>query len=158
MKTFLLTTTMILASAAAVTAAPVEYVKVCDSATYGGDGFFYLPGTDTCVNPDTGETKRITADGVVTGTTALADRIEELEQRFKDAHEGVAVGMAIPIAQIAPQHNFAFAMNWGGFDGSNALGAGGAIRLNENFTFTGGVGVGLEQGVVGGRAGFNLSW
>ena len=27
-------------------AAPVEYVKVCDA--YGA-GFFYIPGTDTCI-------------------------------------------------------------------------------------------------------------
>jgi hypothetical protein len=29
-----------------VKAAPVEYVKICSAY---GDGFFYIPGTDTCL-------------------------------------------------------------------------------------------------------------
>lgn len=132
-----------------------ENVIVCDKF---GTGFFYIPGTETCVHADTGRTLEEGPNGVIVGQTELAQRVEALEQRFKDAHEGVAVSMAIPLAHIEPQHNFAVAVNWGGFDGSNALGGGGAIRLNENFTFTGGIGVGLEQGVVGGRAGVNLSW
>lgn len=41
-------------------AAPVEYVRVCDS--YGA-GFFYIPGTDTCFNPATGESRTETAGG-----------------------------------------------------------------------------------------------
>jgi len=42
-------------------ATPVEYVKVC--SFYGAE-FFYLPGTDTCFNPTTGETRQATEGGV----------------------------------------------------------------------------------------------
>ena len=41
-------------------AAPVEYVRVCDAY---GVGFFYIPGTDTCVNSWTGETRTETEEG-----------------------------------------------------------------------------------------------
>ncbi|TIT04817.1 MAG: hypothetical protein E5W86_30950, partial [Mesorhizobium sp.] len=49
-------------------AAPVEYVRVC--SLYGAR-YYYSPGTDTCINADTGETRRVTEDGVVVGKTAL---------------------------------------------------------------------------------------
>jgi hypothetical protein len=41
--------------------AAVEYVKVCDQF---GAGFFYLPGTETCFNPNTGDTRVSTEGGV----------------------------------------------------------------------------------------------
>jgi len=41
--------------------AAVEYVKVCDP--YGAS-FFYIPGTETCFNPRTGDTRVATAGGV----------------------------------------------------------------------------------------------
>lgn len=43
-----------------VHAAPVEYVKVCDQ--YGA-GFFYIPGTETCMNPVTGDAREETEGG-----------------------------------------------------------------------------------------------
>lgn len=41
--------------------AAVEYVKVC--SLYGA-GYYYIPGTDTCLNVRTGETKRATEAGL----------------------------------------------------------------------------------------------
>ena len=41
--------------------AAVEYVKVC---SLFGAGFYYVPGTDTCLNPMTGETRQATEGGV----------------------------------------------------------------------------------------------
>ena len=43
-------------SATSTYAEPVEYVKICEE--YGAS-FMYLPGTDTCYNPTTGETRQI---------------------------------------------------------------------------------------------------
>jgi hypothetical protein len=40
---------------------PIEYVKVCDSF---GAGFMYVPGTDTCQNATTGDTRVATENGV----------------------------------------------------------------------------------------------
>jgi hypothetical protein len=36
-------------------AGPVEYVRVCDAY---GTGYFYIPGTETCVHANTGQTRR----------------------------------------------------------------------------------------------------
>ncbi|HEX2832627.1 MAG TPA: porin [Thermoanaerobaculia bacterium] len=50
-----------LSAGAAASAAPVEYVRVCSQF---GSGFFYLPGTETCFNPRTGDTRVDTEGGV----------------------------------------------------------------------------------------------
>ena len=42
------------------TATPVEYVRVC--SLYGA-GFHYVPGTDTCINETTGDTRQQTEGG-----------------------------------------------------------------------------------------------
>jgi hypothetical protein len=42
-------------------AAPVEYVRVCSQF---GSSFFYIPGTETCFNPRTGDTRVATEAGV----------------------------------------------------------------------------------------------
>ena len=41
-------------------AVPVEYVKICSSY---GVGYYYIPGTDICYNPTTGETRQQTDGG-----------------------------------------------------------------------------------------------
>jgi hypothetical protein len=131
-----------------VQASPVEYVKICTS--YGAM-WFYIPGTDTCVNANTGQTKKNTENGVVNGVT-------QTEQDALDAQEGAAIGMALPGTIVDPGKHFGVSAHFGTFEGKNALGVGGAFRLNDNVTFDGGVGVGLSYHTVGGRAGFNVSW
>lgn len=51
----------VLTAAVAVFAAPVEYVRVCSDY---GSGYSYIPGTDTCLNAFTGETRLQTEGGV----------------------------------------------------------------------------------------------
>jgi hypothetical protein len=46
---------------ATANAQPVEYVKIC---SLYGSGFFYLPGTDTCVNFTTNDAREETEGGV----------------------------------------------------------------------------------------------
>lgn len=46
---------------AVANAEPVEYVKIC---SLYGPGFFYLPGTDTCVNFTTNDAREETEGGV----------------------------------------------------------------------------------------------
>ena len=135
-------------------AKPVEYVKICDVL---GAGWVYIPGiTNTCMNLDTGVTENTTTLAV--GQTALAKRVQELEDRFNTAFEGSAIGMAMPTPVIERDQNFALAGNWAQFDGANALAVAGAVRVNNNLSFSGGVGLGLAQGNVGTKVGFNLSW
>src|SRR6476620_6367605 len=47
---------------APATAQAVEYVKIC---SLFGAGFYYLPGTDICHNPVTGDARVLTEGGVL---------------------------------------------------------------------------------------------
>jgi hypothetical protein len=133
---------------AGASAQPVEYVRVCDIY---GVGWYYIPGTETCVHPDTGETRRQSELGTVYGQTALAAGLAK-------GLEGVAVTLSIPQASIAPGDRFAVSGAWGNFEGNNAFGFAGAINAGNGLTINGGVGVGLGQGSVGSSLGFNYSW
>jgi hypothetical protein len=68
------------------------------------------------------------------------------------------VSLAIPTAHIEPTHNFAIAGSVGATEDALAIGLGAAVRASDHLTFNGGIAVGTESGVVGGRAGFNVSW
>jgi hypothetical protein len=58
--------------------APVEYVKIC--SLYGAQ-FFYVPGTDQCLNALTGDLREQTEEGTVRGESPMALRIRWLEDR-----------------------------------------------------------------------------
>ena len=107
--------------------AAVDYVKIC---SINGAGYFYDPGTDTCIKADDGTR----------------------------AKEGVAVNMAMPGTIVDAGKTFGASVHMGTFDGDNAIGVGGAFRAGGSLTFDAGVGVGLSQHTVGGRAGLNVSW
>ena len=129
-------------------AQPMEYVRVCDAF---GTGWFYIPGTETCYNPNTGQTKKDTENGVVTGESQMLEQV-------KDANEGVAVSLALPTATVDAGKTFGAAMNFGTFNGESAVGFGGAIEATDGLTFNGAIGIGLNRGTTGGRAGVNYSW
>lgn len=129
-------------------AEPVEYVRVCDAF---GTGFFYIPGTETCVNPDTGETRKDSENGVIYGQTEVAKEAQE-------ATEGVAIGIAMSNATVDAGKTFGAAANIGTYGGEVALGLSAAIKATEGLTFNGAVGVGLGGGNVAGRGGVNFSW
>jgi len=139
---------VVAASSLPAQAAPVEYVRVCSAF---GTGYFYIPGTDTCVNVNTGETRRNTVDGVVTGVT-------QQQQQIQRNTEGVAMSFALPKATVDPGKSFGAALNIGTFDGAVAVGIGGAFRAGEGVTFNGAIGYGLGEGTLGGNAGVNVSW
>lgn len=136
-------------------AGPVEYVRVCDAF---GEGYQYIPGTETCVRVATGETRRDSEFGTVVGKTELAKRVDQAFEAIEDANEGAAVMSSLPVPFIEKGHSFALAGNFAQFESNGAFGLGGAFRVNENLTFNGGVAVGASQSNVGGRVGFNLSW
>ena len=56
--------------------AAVEYVKVC--SLYGA-GWFYIPGTDTCINTNSGETRVQTELGTKVDQSELAGRVSATE-------------------------------------------------------------------------------
>jgi hypothetical protein len=67
--------------------AAVQYVKVC--SLYGA-GFFYIPGTDTCLNPNNGEVRTQTAYGTLRGVSTLAGRVGALEGNVSDLSNQIA--------------------------------------------------------------------
>lgn len=126
-------------------AVPVEYVRVC---SLFGSGYAYAPGTDTCVNVLTGETRRVTEDGVVSGTVDF----------LKDASEGTALGLALEGAVIDPGKTHGIAANIGTFNGETAFGIGAAMQVGSGVSLSGAYGIGLHRGTSGGRVGINYSW
>jgi hypothetical protein len=107
-------------------AGPVEYVKIC--SIYGA-GFFYIPGTDTCTN----------ARQIVDNQFAIA----RLNTRS-------ATGTAMAASLVAPWlptgTNYAISNHWAGFDGQNAVGFSGLVRLSGNFVLSAGIAAGLDRG------------
>ncbi|HLQ88790.1 MAG TPA: porin [Xanthobacteraceae bacterium] len=114
---------------AATTATPsnaVEYVKIC--SLYGA-GFFYIPGTDTCTS----------AYQIVTNQFGIAR-----------ANTRAATGTAMAASLVAPWlptgTNYAISNHWAAFDGQNAFGYSGLMRLSGNFVFSAGFAAGLDRG------------
>ena len=104
----------------------VQYVKVC--SLYGAD-FFYIPGTDTCTN----------ASQIVTNQYAIA-RLNTLS----------ATGTAMAASLVAPWlptgTNYAISNHWAAFDGQNAAGFSGLMRISGNLVLSAGFAVGLDHG------------
>jgi hypothetical protein len=107
-------------------AQPVQYVRVC--SLYGA-GFFYIPGTDTCVN---------------------ARQIVDSQFAIARANTRAATGTAMAASLVSPflpnGTNFAVSTHWAGFDGQHAIGFSGLMRLSGNLVFSAGFAAGLDRG------------
>ena len=116
----------VMATVAPSQAQPVEYVKIC--SLYGA-GFFYIPGTDTCTN----------ANQIVSNEFSIA-RLNSLS----------ATGTAMAASLVAPWlptgTNYAISTHWAGFNGENAVGTSGLMRISGNFIFSAGFAAGLDRG------------
>lgn len=139
-------------------AAPVEYVRVCSN--YGAN-WYYSPGTETCINANTQETRRETEFGTVVGETAFAASVDE---RIEAAFEAGAIANALADPDLVAGEHFGLKVNWGGVEGANAFGVTGAMVFTEglfeggNGRLTGSGGIAFSGGTVGGRAGLQLTW
>ena len=114
---------------AGITATPSHAqldVKIC--SLYGA-GFFYIPGTDTCTN---------------------AQQIVDNQFGIARATTYAATGTAMAASLVAPYlptgTNFAVSGHWAAFDGQNAAGVSGLMRLSGNFVFSAGFAAGLDRG------------
>ncbi|MCA0045783.1 porin [Mesorhizobium sp. B283B1A] len=142
-------------------AQPVEYVKVC---TLYGARYYYSPGTDTCINADTGVTLKQTADGVVPSKTALAQSVEDIDNRVARAFENSSIAAALTSPDLVAGEHFGVRINWGNAGMSNAMGLTGAAVLGEGLfaggsgRLTGTAGVAFAGRSVGGNAGLQLTW
>ncbi|WP_292475374.1 hypothetical protein [Mesorhizobium sp.] len=121
--------------------------------------YYYSPGTDTCINANTGETCRLTEDGVVVGKTALASKVDDIDGRVQRAFEGASVASALTSPDLVQGEHFGVRVNWGNAGQSNAMGVTGAAVLGEGFfpggkgRLAGAAGVAFSGKAVGGNAG-----
>jgi hypothetical protein len=71
-----------------LSAQSVEYVRIC--SLYGA-GFYYIPGSDVCLMPTTGQTRQINGDGsTVIGQSQLAYRVTNLEHKLAQLEQKLA--------------------------------------------------------------------
>lgn len=165
MKTILLrwagwlVTVLLLSGAAnAQQVEPVDYVRICDAF---GTGFFYAPGTDTCISSFEiiRNTSRIgDIEELLDGPNGVFERLRVLEDSIAETQEGVAIGISMSPPALPDGKSTAVGMNWGTFNGENAMGLSGITEIDDTFAVSGAVGVGVSEGAVGGRIGFQASW
>jgi YadA-like membrane anchor domain len=84
--------------------------------------------------------------------------LAEAFKRIDKTNEGVAVAIALGGIALPQGKSFAIAANMGFWDNKQAFAAQTAIRLNETWTFNGGIGVSTNGGNVGGRVGIMAAW
>jgi TolA-binding protein len=77
----------VLASAGSAVAQPVEYVRVCDA--YGSQ-WAYIPGTETCLNMNTGETRVQTESGTRQAESELSSRVSGTEGGLQETNTELA--------------------------------------------------------------------
>ena len=89
----------------------------------------------------------------------LESRLDRNDRRTDDALEGVALSLAMAGTFLPqPGESVRLSGNWGNFEGSNAVAFSGAMALGTQTFLTAGLGVGLEEDTVGGRAGVSYGW
>jgi hypothetical protein len=86
-------------------------------------------------------------------------RINDLDGRTTKALNGVSMAFAMAgTPWLLPTERFAVTMDWGTFQGTNAVALNGAFRLSTNVQANGGLAYGANGGGVGGRAGVRVGW
>ena len=74
------------------------------------------------------------------------------------ANEGVALALALESPAVPADGKFALSMGAGFWEGKSAASVAMSYRIAPNATISGGLGVGLNSGKVGGRVGFQVAW
>lgn len=92
------------------------------------------------------------------GQQGLQQQVYDLQRSVRRSYEGTAVALATQGAILPEGKQFAISAHWGGFRQQNAFGGNVQARVSQNIVLDGGVGVGLNYGGVGARAGATYSW
>ena len=96
----------------------------------------------------------------------LQSQIDHLGKRDNQLTEGLAAVVAFAQPTILPGQRFAMRAGWGGYDDANAIGLSAVGVLAQNVlrpgfgtvALDGGVGFGMSEGEVVGRAGLSFGW
>lgn len=104
-------------------------------------------------------------DALAGELAGVADQIAGLDERADEIEMGVAIAMALEDPDLAGAESFGIKLNYGNFEGADALGltAAGVLARDvlggrNRVTLSGGIGWGLEKSTVGGRVGAQLTW
>ena len=86
-------------------------------------------------------------------------RINDLDGRTTKALNGVSMAFAMGgTPWLLPTERFAVSMDYGTFQGTNALALTAAVRLGTNVQANRGLAYGANGGGAGGRAGVRVGW
>ena len=97
--------------------------------------------------------------GINSQIGGINTRINDLDGRTTKALNGVSMAFAIAgTPWLLPTERFAVSINWGTFQGTNALALNAAFRLGTNVQANGGLAYGANGGGAGGRAGVRVGW
>ena len=130
---------------------------------------YTAPGIDSALS----QSRQIGPLGIVT-TDAYGDLASDGGSLYKETatiKAGAAIAMALSDPSIAVNQRFAIKMNWGGFDGANALGfsaagvlARGMVTKDDSLTLSGAAAWGeaafngYSKSTSGGRASLQFAW
>lgn len=91
--------------------------------------------------------------------TDLNNLTNNLADQIRRQSEGVALAIAQSrTVSLAPGKTFALSMGVGGFEGKASVGVGAIGQVTQHVYLSGGLGVGLSSGVIGGGGAVSLQW
>jgi hypothetical protein len=101
-------------------------------------------------------------DQLQNNDTKIFSQLDQLHSDINTVESGVAVALSAVGPDLTGAERFGLSLNWGGFEGASAIGGGATAvvsRWNSSrLAITGGIGVGLDDNTVGGRAGGQWTW
>ena len=90
---------------------------------------------------------------------AINSEIANMNKDIRRTTEGVALAMAMAgVPTLMPNENIALTANWGTFEGEHGIAGAMAFRIDRNVQLNAGIGMGLGDNTVGGRAGVRVGW
>jgi hypothetical protein len=90
---------------------------------------------------------------------SLNTQVGQLARRMNRESEGVALSIAQSRgANLAPDKKFGLSVGFGGFDAQAGAGFNAIGMISEGVYLSGGLGIGLNTGVVGGGGAVSFQW
>jgi hypothetical protein len=97
--------------------------------------------------------------GINSQIGGINTRLNDLDGRTTKALNGVSMAFAMGgTPWLLPTERFAVSMDWGTFQGTNAVALNAALRVGTNVQANGGLAYGANGGGAGGRAGVRVGW
>ena len=145
----------------AVTTADNQMMFGTASETYTTPGIT----SGTSRSRQSGPLEVVTSDAngnLATDGGAIFSELDKLHSDIDTVESGVAVAMSAVGPDLVGAERFGLSLNWGGFEGASAIGGGATAVVSRwngsRLAVTGGIGVGLDDNAVGGRAGGQWTW